>query len=153
MQDRVKSALDNAKGNQALYSSFKHSKTGMTLEQLGGAFETDFQSWQGAYNLQDGTGDMGKRLSSFDTAREQLNLMTELLEEYANARSAEIQNEVKNSAIQSASIISGVILLLCVLSILIVRYLKTTSSILRISASALPKVSCPCKLMKENDTG
>ncbi len=124
VQDRITLALNNAKGNKELYSVFAHSTAHLTLAQLGEQFQTEFKSWQGAYNVENETGDMKIRLSKFDTAREKINLMTELLEQYAKARSAQIQNDVKNSIAVSVTIISILILLLLIFSILIVRYLK-----------------------------
>ena len=124
VQDRINSALNNVKGNPELYSVFTHPTANLTLAQLGEAFQTEFKSWQSAYNLEDGTGDMNAKLSDFDTAREKINLMTELLEKYANKRSTEIQNDVKNSIIASVIIILSIILLIFILSTLIVRYLQ-----------------------------
>jgi len=124
VQDRINSALNNVKGNPELYSGFTHPTANLTLAQLGEAFQTEFKSWQSAYNLEDGTGDMNAKLSDFDTAREKINLMTELLEKYANKRSTEIQNDVKNSIIASVIIILSIILLIFILSTLIVRYLQ-----------------------------
>lgn len=124
VQDRIDAALSNVKGNKELYSVFTHPTANLTLAQLGQAFQTEFKSWQAAYNVEDGTGDMTAKLSEFDSARERINLMTELLEKYADKRSAEIQNDVKNSVTASVIIILSVILVMFVLSLLIVRYLR-----------------------------
>jgi Methyl-accepting chemotaxis protein len=124
VQDRINAALSNAKGNKQLYSNFLHPTAKLTLEQLGREFQTEFKAWQDAYSPESGTGDMNAKQKVFDTSREKINLMTELLEKYANTRSAEIQNEVRNSIILSVIIILLIILFLFTLSALIVRYLK-----------------------------
>lgn len=125
-QERINSALNNVKGNKELYSGFVHPTAQLTLAQLGEAFQTEFKSWQGAYNVENGTGDMNTKLSDFDTAREKINLMTELLEKYADKRSTEIQNGVINSIVISVAIILLIILMIFILSIWIVRYLRNS---------------------------
>lgn len=124
VQDRITSALSNASANKELYSVFIHPTAKVTLEQLGKEFQTEFKTWQDAYNVEDGTGDMKTRLSDFDTAREKINLMTELLEKYGNTRSTEIQNGVISSITVSVIVILGIIAFLFIFSMLIVRYMK-----------------------------
>jgi len=122
--DRINAALDNVKGNRELYSEFKHPTANITLEQLGESFQVDFKAWQDKYNIEDGTGNMDEKLVAFDIARGDINLMTELLEKYAEKRSADIQAQVKNSIIISMAVISIIILVITVLSITIVNYLR-----------------------------
>lgn len=125
VQDRVSSALDNVKSNEALYRNYQHSTAQLTLEQLYTAFQADFQTWLNAYDIKNGTGDMELSQSSFDKAREDINLMTELLEDYANTRSAEIENSVTQSIQTSVATIAVVIFLIALFSIQTLRYLKT----------------------------
>ncbi len=124
-QDRITQAMDNVKQNKELYEGFK-SKSGVTLQQLDKEFQTEFASWQGAYNVEKGTGNMTTRQSSFDKAREKINLMTELLEEYANKESVDIQKGVESSIMLSISVIAVIMIILFILSILIVGYLKNS---------------------------
>lgn len=123
-QERISAAMDNIKSNKDLYAEFQHSTSNITLEQLDTAFQADFKSWQNAYDINTNTGDMNTRLSNFDKAREDINLMTEILEAYANSRSTEIQTEVRSSVITSVIFIALVILFLFIFSTLIIRYLK-----------------------------
>ncbi len=126
VQDRITAAIDNVKGNKNLYSQFVHPTAGLTLEQLDAGFQTEFKSWQDAYDLEAGTGNMEARLLAFDAAREEINLMTELLESYADASSTEIQDGVTSSIIASAGIILVLALLILLFSSRIVRYLKSS---------------------------
>ena len=121
---RVSEALDNLKGNKVLYNKVTHSTTNKTLAQLNEDFSKDFQIWQQVYNIEDGTGDIGAKTSSFDTAREELNIMTELLEEYGEKISQDIQNEVRISIMISVPVIVAVIILLSALAIIIINYLR-----------------------------
>lgn len=124
VQDRVTTALDNVKSNEALYRNYQHSTAKLTLEQLYTAFQADFQTWLNAYDIKNGTGDMELSQSGFDKAREDINLMTELLEDYAKTRSAEIENSVTQSIRTSVATIAAVIFLIALFSIQTVRYLK-----------------------------
>lgn len=122
--DRVASAFDHVKTNETLYKNYQHSTQKVTMEQLYTAFQTDFQTWRNAYDVNSGTGDMDLSVSGFEKAREDINLMTELLEDYANTRSAQIEASVRQSARNSTIVISTVIFLIALFSILTVRYLK-----------------------------
>lgn len=122
--DRINVAIDNVKGNKELYSEFKHPTANLTLEQLGVSFQVDFKTWQDAYNFEDGTGNIDAKLAAFDKARGDINLMTELLEKYAEKRSTDIKTQVKNSIIVSITVISIIIFILTILSTIIVNYLR-----------------------------
>lgn len=122
--ERMNAAIDNIKGNKALYIEFKHPTENVSLEQLGTAFQTEFKAWQEAYNPENGTGDVSAKLVAFDKARGEINLMTELLEKYADKRSRDIKEQVKDSIIVSMTIISIIIFIITILAVVIVSYLK-----------------------------
>lgn len=122
--DRINAALDNVKGNKKLYSEFNHPTANVTLEQLNESFQIDFTSWQDKYNIEVGTGDIDARLEAFDKARGDINLMTELLEKYAEKSSADIKTQVKNSIIVSMIVISIIIFTITILAFIVVNYLR-----------------------------
>lgn len=121
--ERVNQALENVKANKELYSEFIHSTANINLEQLGEAFQVDFKTWQDAYDLETGKGDIDAKHAAFDSARENINLMTELLESYAKNSSTDIRNRVERSILISVIVISIIILFVSILSIIIIRYL------------------------------
>ena len=122
--ERMNAAIDNIKGNKALYIEFKHPTENVSLEQLGTAFQTEFKAWQEAYNPENGTGDVSAKLVAFAKTRGEINLMTELLEKYADKRSRDIKEQVKDSIIVSMTIISIIIFIITILAVVIVSYLK-----------------------------
>lgn len=122
--DRITGAMDNLKGNKQLYSQFTENTENMTLEQLYISFQEDFDLWQKAYDIENGTGDMEAKQLAFDEARGKINLMTELLERYAEYISDSIRNEVRNTIIVSVTAIVLIILAIFILSIFIIRYLR-----------------------------
>lgn len=123
-KDRIAEAIDNVRDNKELYSEFTDDTKHMTLEQLEALFNKEMKGWESAYDIAAGTGDMETRLTAFDTARGEVNLMTELLEKYANYISVSIKENTQKSIIISSIVILFVIVFLCLLSVVIVRYLK-----------------------------
>ena len=123
-KERITEAMDNLRDNKMLFSEFTEDTTNSTLEQLEAKFNEELAIWEGSYDVKAGTGDMDARLVAFDTAREEVNLMTELLEKYANYIAASIKTETQNALIFSAIIILIVIIFLGVLSVMIVKYLQ-----------------------------
>jgi Methyl-accepting chemotaxis protein len=121
VQDRVSTAMSVAKENSALYSDFIGSGSKMSLEQLDAQFQTDYQAWYSSASA-GGTDSTAK----FDTAREDINSMTDLLDEYAQAKVSEIDNSVHKSILTSVIIISVIILLVLLFAAQIVRYLKSS---------------------------
>ena len=130
--DRINEAMSNLQGNTFLFTNFPNDTDNRTLEQLQAAFVSEFDTWKKAYDPATGTGDMAAKSAAFDTAREEINLMTELLEKYANYISDKTQQEVLSSIIISVIVIALVILFLLIISISIVRYL--TGNIKNITA-------------------
>ncbi|QHQ60224.1 hypothetical protein Ana3638_05070 [Anaerocolumna sedimenticola] len=122
--ERIITALDNLKGNKKLFNQFTHSGTDQTLAKLEKQFNADFNTWKEAYHPEDGTGDIKVQAEAFDAARENINIMTELLEEYGEKISSDIQKDVMTSIIISVPVIIAVILFLFILAILIIKYLR-----------------------------
>ena len=123
-KERIADAMNNVRDNKKLFAEFTEDTNNSTLEQLEAKFNEEMAIWEAAYDIETGTGDMDARLVAFDTAREEINLMTELLEKYANYISANIKEETQATLIVSTIIIIIIILLICILSFIIVKYLQ-----------------------------
>jgi len=122
--DRILTAMDNVRGNKELFSVFTEDTENKTLEQLEKDFFTHFDEWKAAYDIKTGTGDMALRQEAFSSARYEINLMTELLEKYANYISEQTQKEVTTSIIISVVIISAIIIAMFIFAYTILGYLK-----------------------------
>lgn len=122
--DRILTAMDNVRGNKELFSVFTEDTENKTLEQLEKDFFTHFDEWKAAYDIKTGTGDMALRQEAFSSARDEINLMTELLEKYANYISEQTQKEVTTSIIISVVIISAIIIAMFIFAYTILGYLK-----------------------------
>ncbi|MGE5495811.1 MAG: methyl-accepting chemotaxis protein [Burkholderiales bacterium] len=110
--DRISTAIANVSGNAELYSNYAHEETGLTLEQLWASFADNFEKWKSAYDPRTGEGDLDEKNAIFDKAREEINVMTEILESYANYRSAQIAESVGSSITISIIVVGAIILLL-----------------------------------------
>ena len=124
IQARMNDAFTNIQENPALYENYKHPEAGVTLKELHEEYTTNFYNWLGAYDVSTGSGDMTARLAAFDAAREDFNLMTELLEAYAQESAVDIDNHVVTMSTVSLGVSALVTAVLIILAIIIIRYLK-----------------------------
>jgi methyl-accepting chemotaxis protein len=124
VRERITQAIDNIKSNNALYTQFKHPNTDVTMEQLFATFENEFGIWLESYDAVTGKGDFGGHQAAFDAARESINLMTELLEAYAQSESAQISGEVSRSITIITTVVVIVIAFILVFSTIIILYLR-----------------------------
>lgn len=125
---RVTEAIDNVKGNEALFKVYKHPTTGNTLEMLSDKFHASYDRWFNAYDVNTQSGNIEESLSAFSEARESINEMTEILEGYADTKSVEMS---KNARL-IITIMIGVgilsIVLVLILAIVIIRGIKKSVS-------------------------
>lgn len=125
---RVTEAIDNVKGNEALFKVYKHPTTGNTLEMLSDKFHASYDRWFNAYDVNTQSGNIEESLSAFSEARESINEMTEILEGYADTKSVEMS---KNARL-IINIMIGVgilsIVLVLILAIVIIRGIKKSVS-------------------------
>lgn len=124
VEDRMSQAIENIKGNKELYSEYKLSTSGETLEVLYGKFVSYMAEWKKSYNISTNSGDITKHLKAFDDARAQINSMTELLDEYAEAESKAITSEIKTTIFVCAIAISILIIMISLFAYNIIKYLK-----------------------------
>lgn len=124
VRERMTDAIDNIKANSALYSQFKHPVTDVTMEQLNASFEDRFNIWLESYDVATKKGELETHYKAFDDARANINLMTELLEAYAQSQSEKISEDVDSSAKITAIVVGIVILFILSFSTLIIVYLR-----------------------------
>jgi len=122
--DRVTQALDAVAVNSELYESFSHETAAVTLAELKTAFMDHFNTWQRAYDPAAGTGSYEARLSAFDAAREDLNLMTEILESYGSHIAQDIQKQVRAGILMAAAVVTVITLSAVLLAVSIAVSLR-----------------------------
>lgn len=124
VQTRLETAYENIRDNQDLYENFKHPTEGVTLKELYGQFTASYAQWLKTYDADTGTGDYEAHLDAFHSARENLNVMTELLEAYAEQSTAAIQGQIKTSTMTSFLIVGIIAVVLAALAVRVLLYLK-----------------------------
>lgn len=79
-------------------SLLKHKESNKTIIELIGVFEKDFAKWQSYYDVENNTVKDDKAfMQSFNDARECLNQMTDLLEDYGRKTLAETEDMTTTS--------------------------------------------------------
>ncbi len=124
VSDRILAAMDNLRDNKYLFQEYVGEGATMTLEQLEAGFFQHYDEWKNAYDLKTGKGDMAFRQEAFNSARDEINLMTELLDSYANYISVRNQNSVTNSIIISVIVVVVLIIAMFIFALTILKYLK-----------------------------
>ena len=125
VKERISAAIDNIRGNDALFTAFSTEDIATTLQQLDTAFWSHYNAWRNAYDLTAMTGDRTAREEEFASARGAIDEMTGLLEAYAQTESAQMKADVAASITVSVIVVSVVVLLILVLSLAIIVYLRS----------------------------
>lgn len=123
--DRVTEAIDNIKGNDYLYKEFKHPTSGKTLEGLYKEFTDSIGQWESTFDIIALDGDYDAHKTAFDSARESINGMTEVLEEYALKESETISKSIDTKILFIIILNSAVVVLASVVGYLVLMYLKS----------------------------
>ncbi len=125
---QVKTRMDDAflmiQANTDLYEVFKHPTAGVTLKQLQQAFTNDYNEWFATNTVTNSGVDAQNHFAAFDTAREHINLMTELLEAYAQNSTAVIAAQVQNTTFSSLLIVALIAVLLTGMAVFVIYYTK-----------------------------
>lgn len=122
--DRVKEAVENLKENEELYNQYVHKEQNKTIKSLYDDFLSNMQSWKASYNIDTQMGDINAHTTAFDGARNDINYMSELLDDYAKDTAKSIQNDIRGRIILILAVMAVVVILLTMLVLVIVRYLK-----------------------------
>ena len=156
VEERITEAMANISGNTELYTVFKDATSGLTLKDLETDFNDKFSQWKQAYDPKTGQGDIAKRIELFDAAREDINLMTELFDQYAEYKSAQAQEEVVTSLIVAIIIIALIILFIVLFAIVIINYLKKNITLVSGDMNKLAKndlTFTPHELVSKDELG
>ena len=142
VEERMSQAIDNIKENHKLYAEFKHSGSGKTLEMMYKEFVSNLNEWKNSYDINTSKGDINSHLIYFDASREQINAMTELLDEYAKEESQSISGDIQTKVMIWSILILILIVLISIFAYYIIKYLKrsilgTTKDMGRLSENDL----------------
>lgn len=139
--ERVNEAVKNLKKDKELYQNFKHSKSKLTLNELYEKFKIDYDKWKAAYDPATGMGSIDKKGTYFQNTRDDLNSMTELLDEYSAYITEKTQKDITNYIIKLIIIISVVVIAFFLFAGYVTLYLKKN----------IEKLTSDMNLLSEND--
>ncbi len=128
--DRVTQAFDNLKGNTYLYTSFKHSATGSTMKEIEADFLSDYQTWYDSFDSKTLEVDMDTHMTYFGDTREYMNILTEMLEDYADQNSESRNQEIRQLVTLFSIFVVIIILVIAYFAISIVTNLKKNIKVL-----------------------
>ncbi len=135
--ERINTAVNNIKANTELYSEFKHSGTDLTMEQLYQEFMDEFNAWMKAYDPATGQGDPAAKSALFEEARDEINVMTEALDEYSLKSQENVEKYIKDSTVKLLLLFVIVAILVTILNAYILNYIRTNMRKLTLSMHAL----------------
>jgi len=122
--DRVVEAFDNIMINEYLYTTYAHKDTGVTPKDLRDKFLNDYEVWKSSFDPVTLGGDDEKHAQYFASTRSYLDVMTEILESYANKDSAERSDHIKSFVIIFTLVVLVILVSISVFAISIISYFK-----------------------------
>ncbi len=128
--DRVTQAFKNLHSNDDLFYNFKHQATGSTMNEIEEDFLIDYKTWYDSFNSKTLESDMDTHLNAFEVTREYMNILTEMLEEYANQDALHRNQDIKNLVTFFSIFVAFIIVIIGLLALSIVAGLKKNIRIL-----------------------
>ncbi len=102
----------------------KYSKDGETMDSLIGKFNTLYEGWQTSVNHENGEGDLVAHRQYFSDARDCLDKMQELVENYAMDKKAELTSNLQKNVVVTFVLIILIYGLIAVFVVYIIRYIR-----------------------------
>lgn len=123
-KERIAGAVEILKQDSKVYIDMVHPDAQKTVESLYQEFQVHIAEYEASFNPQQNAVDEDKRATAFDAARETINLMSEIVDNYAKEQTQSIQSETKSFVGLFTVGAALVLLLTMLLSFLNVRYIK-----------------------------
>lgn len=134
--DRVNGAKEIAMKNDDLYTGTMLD--GKTYKQYAEEFDKNYNTWLASYNFQTGEGDLTAFNEDFETTRDGISNMTDIVEAWAEKSEAAAKKDI-SSKITLVSIIFGAVIIL--LYVLLLATAKAISDGVKRTASSIDNMS------------
>ncbi|MCR4901794.1 MAG: hypothetical protein K6A23_02970, partial [Butyrivibrio sp.] len=122
---QVKEGVDSIKALVEKYPEVgSFNSDGRTINALVDSFYTDYNGWLSAYSPSEGTGDMLTHITYFESARECLNGISEVIENYAIEEKDILEAQNKRSIFIASIIVFILLVIDCIFCIFIIRYIR-----------------------------
>jgi methyl-accepting chemotaxis protein len=124
--DRISDAVDNLSKNPLIYTVPIHEASNQTFKESGENFAKYFEQWKNAYNINSLSGNYNDRSKYFDMARDQIDIMTELIEQFGQSEAERLRRENIRS-ITTISLLLGIIIIgIFVFAVITFNYFKNS---------------------------
>lgn len=107
---RMTDALNILKANEKLRTTYKHSSGG-TLDTIESNFLSQYNAWLDSFDAEKQLGDFEEGAVHFNNARDQINILTEILETYTSDEAHSLLETTKKSTLNLA-VITGILFLM-----------------------------------------
>ena len=121
-KDRVKEAMDILLSDRDIYEGFKHETAGENIFELSNEFDMNYKAWLDTYDIK--TGKVNNKQESdikFTEAREDLNLMSEVMEQVAIETQVNFKANLDKTQKNLLYVVVAVLLISLCLGIIIAR--------------------------------
>ncbi|MBR4556592.1 MAG: methyl-accepting chemotaxis protein [Clostridiales bacterium] len=119
--ERINGATDIAKNNPDLFTGTLLE--GKSYKNYYDQFQTDYDAWLKSFNFQTAEGDQTAFNETFETARDGISGMTDVVEAWAENSEAAAKTEIRNKVIMLSVIFAIIVVLLYVLLIVTAKSL------------------------------
>ena len=120
--DRVTEAADIAKIDDYLWTGVQVD--GVNYSESFTAYQSAYNVWKNDFNMDTMTGDFTAYTVDFIDAREHINTMTEILEQWADYEKTEINRQIQNEIVGSIIILLVLVIVLAVVSVLVIHNMR-----------------------------
>ncbi|MBQ7481842.1 MAG: methyl-accepting chemotaxis protein, partial [Lachnospiraceae bacterium] len=150
----IEAAMEAAKKNEVLFNQLK-SESGHTFAAAEEEFINDFNKWKGLYDLESGSGDWNAYIEEFRLAREAIDELQGITEEWAVEEHKAIQDEIRVKIIGLSAVFGVLIIVLIFIAVLIIKGIRNgvrlaTDSLNELAAGNLA-VELPDESLLGND--
>jgi len=121
----VDRTIDTLKAYPA-FDTFKFSGPKYTIYELNNAFQGSYQDWKNSYNPVTGEGDMITQQENYKYMIDNLNYMSDILEEYSTYVTGEIRKDMQGDLIKTILVSTVISIGIIILSVYIVIYLRNS---------------------------
>lgn len=119
--ERITAAVEAVKDNDEILNGFRHDPSGVTTQEAYDDFLNTFGGWRNSVKIESGIGDFKVQMELFDKARESINVMGELFDQYGKYKSEQLMQQMQ----QRILVIAGLVSLLVVLVLLMAIFIST----------------------------
>lgn len=138
--DRVKSAENIISKNKTKFENLKHKDSNLTALQLFDGFNKDFSNWSSQFDKEKNVlSDKTEYLKTFDSARDKINQIEEIMDKYSTNMIDESNNNVKTTKVILFSISGVTILVSILLGLYLINNIKKRTSA---AVSLIKKTAC-----------